>query len=133
MSRVGHDAFYDTCLHGSFLIAGLQRARDKLMEQLMELNKSKPRGKESEILIAEISRLESSLGVARDDLVCSDCYPDHVQSCLTLLPSQNACKAKLDGVKSELKHTDREIRQLQPELRKVRFSSTREHEKCALS
>ena len=71
MSRVGHDAFYDTCLHGSFLIAGLQRARDKLMEQLMELNKSKPRGKADDNLLAEITRLEPALTVARDDLVCS--------------------------------------------------------------
>ncbi len=45
--------------------------RDNLMAQLLELNKSKPRGKESEVLIAEISRLESSLSVARDDLVWS--------------------------------------------------------------
>ena len=32
---------------------------------------------------------------------------------------QGACKAKLNGVKDELKHIDREIRQIQPELRKV--------------
>ena len=48
---------------------GLQRVRDNLMEQLHELNKTKPRGKESEILVAEITRLESSLAVARDDQV----------------------------------------------------------------
>ncbi|KAI0808015.1 condensin complex subunit SMC1 [Fomes fomentarius] len=81
-------------------VQGLQRMRDGLMAQMMELNKSKPRGKESEVLLAEITRLESALTVARDDL--------------------SACKDRLDGVKSELKHTDREIKQLQPELRKAR-------------
>lgn len=39
------------------------------MAQLLELNKSKPRGKESEILLAEITRLESALTVTRDDQV----------------------------------------------------------------
>ena len=39
------------------------------MAQLLELSKSKPRGKESEVLLAEISRLESALIVVRDDLV----------------------------------------------------------------
>ena len=34
--------------------------------------------------------------------------------------SKGACKAKLNGVRDELKHIDREIRQTQPELRKVR-------------
>ncbi len=48
---------------------GLQRMRDGYMSQMMELNKSKPRGKESEVLLAEITRLESALTVARDDLV----------------------------------------------------------------
>lgn len=43
--------------------------RDGLMAKMMELNKSKPRGKESEVLLAEITRLESALTVARDDLV----------------------------------------------------------------
>ena len=44
--------------------------RDNLMAQLLELGKSKPRGKESEVLLADITRLESTLSVARDDLVC---------------------------------------------------------------
>ena len=53
--------------------------RDGLMAQMMELNKSKPRGKESEVLVAEISRLESALAVARDDLVCA--VSDSVHTC----------------------------------------------------
>ncbi|KAH9848926.1 cohesin complex subunit psm1 [Lenzites betulinus] len=80
-------------------VQGLQRVRDNLMAQLHELAKSKPRGKESEILLAELSRLESALSVARDD--------------------QKANKTRLSGTKDELKHLDREIRQQQPELRKV--------------
>ncbi|KAI0757514.1 condensin complex subunit SMC1 [Daedaleopsis nitida] len=80
-------------------VQGLQRGRDNLMAQLLELNKNKPRGKESEVLLAEITRLESALAVTRDD--------------------QGACKARLDGVKNELKHINREINQLQPELRKA--------------
>jgi structural maintenance of chromosome 1 len=45
------------------------RARDTLVAQMQELNKSKPRGKADENLIAEITRLESSITVTRDDLV----------------------------------------------------------------
>ncbi|EIW51887.1 cohesin complex subunit psm1 [Trametes versicolor FP-101664 SS1] len=80
-------------------VQGLQRVRDNLMAQLLELGKSKPRGKESEVLIAEISRLESALHVARDD--------------------QKANKTRLSGIKDELKHVEREIRALQPDLRKA--------------
>ncbi|OJT14387.1 Structural maintenance of chromosomes protein 1 [Trametes pubescens] len=69
------------------------------MVQLLHLGKSKPRGKESEVLIAEISRLESALHVARDD--------------------QKANKTRLSGIKDELKHVEREIRALQPDLRKA--------------
>jgi hypothetical protein len=39
------------------------------MAQLHELNKSKPRGNADENIISEISRLESSITVTRDDLV----------------------------------------------------------------
>nr|VWO99827.1 NOT4p [Ganoderma boninense] len=80
-------------------VQGLTRARDNFMAQLLELGKSKPRGQETEVLLAEITRLESAHSVARDDL--------------------GACKAKLNGVRDELKHIDREIRQIQPELRKA--------------
>ena len=36
---------------------------------MQELNKNKPRGKADDILLAEITRLEPALAVARDDLV----------------------------------------------------------------
>ena len=50
-------------------VQGLQRVRDKLLADLQELNKTKPRGKADDNLLAEITRLEPSLAVARDDLV----------------------------------------------------------------
>lgn len=53
------------------LFVGLTRLRDNLMAQLQELNRSKPRGKADENIIAEITRLESVITVARDDLVRS--------------------------------------------------------------
>ena len=52
---------------------------------------------------AEISRLESALTVARDDL--------------------NACNLRLDGIRDELKHVERDIRRIEPDLRKVNSSS----------
>lgn len=51
---------------------GLHRLRDSLFAELRDLNKSKPRGKADENLIAEINRLESTLLITRDDLVRSD-------------------------------------------------------------
>ncbi len=50
---------------------GLQRVRDKLLADMQELNKNKPRGKADDLLLAEITRLEPALAVARDDLVCA--------------------------------------------------------------
>lgn len=53
------------------LYVGLTRLRDNLVAQLQELNRSKPRGKADENVIAEITRLESAIAVIRDDLVRS--------------------------------------------------------------
>ncbi|KAF8638669.1 hypothetical protein AX17_002030 [Amanita inopinata Kibby_2008] len=80
-------------------VQGLTRVRDTLMAELRELSKKKPRGKTDENLIAEITRLESAVTIAKDDL--------------------NACKLRLTGIKDELKHLDREIRKNVPELRKI--------------
>ncbi|EKM57692.1 uncharacterized protein PHACADRAFT_206572 [Phanerochaete carnosa HHB-10118-sp] len=78
-------------------VQGLQRVRDKLLFDLQELNKNKPRGKADDNLLAEISRLEPALAVARDDL--------------------SACKLRLNGIKEEIKHIDGQLRQEQPQLR----------------
>lgn len=50
-------------------MTGLHRVRDSLHTQLTDLLKSKPRNKADENLLSEITRLESELVVARDDLV----------------------------------------------------------------
>ncbi|GLB42443.1 putative structural maintenance of chromosomes protein [Lyophyllum shimeji] len=83
-------------------VQGLMRARDSLMAQLRELAKQKPRGTTDENLIAEISRLESVMTVARDDL--------------------SACKLRITGLKDELKHLEKEIKQITPELKKAEQS-----------
>ena len=57
-----------TC-HG-FPLTGLTRARDALLAEQRELHQQRARGKSDENLISEISRLESLLIVAKDDLVC---------------------------------------------------------------
>lgn len=49
--------------------AGLKRQQETYISQLRELQKSKPRGQIEENLTAEMSRLESALTLARDDLV----------------------------------------------------------------
>ena len=48
---------------------GLRRVQETYISQLRELQKAKPRGQIEDNLTAEMTRLESSLTVARDDLV----------------------------------------------------------------
>lgn len=48
---------------------GLQRVRDEFLTRLNELIQSKPRNKVDDNLISEITRLESALAVAKDELV----------------------------------------------------------------
>lgn len=50
-------------------LTGLSRARDNIRNQLNELVKQKPRNKEDDNSISEMTRLEAVLQVARDDLV----------------------------------------------------------------
>lgn len=44
------------------------------MKQLGELAKQRPRGKTDENLMSEVSRLESTMTVARDDLVSRNIF-----------------------------------------------------------
>ncbi|KJA20749.1 hypothetical protein HYPSUDRAFT_166635 [Hypholoma sublateritium FD-334 SS-4] len=81
-------------------VQGLIRSRDNLLAEQRELSKQKPRGKTDESLISEISRLESVIVVFKDDL--------------------NASKLRITGIKDELKHIDRELRAISPELKKSR-------------
>ena len=62
--------FLPICCDRSLLI-GLTRARDTLLAEQRELHQQRARGKSDESLISEISRLESLMTVAKDDLVCS--------------------------------------------------------------
>ncbi|KAL4079656.1 RecF/RecN/SMC [Scleroderma citrinum] len=80
-------------------VQGLIRLRDTLKSQLQELSRSKPRGKADENTIAEITRLESAITLAKDDL--------------------SALKLRYNGTKDELKHHERELRKLGPELKKA--------------
>lgn len=80
-------------------VQGLIRLRDNLKAQLQELNRSKPRGKADENIIGEITRLESAITLVKDDL--------------------NALKLRYSGTKDELKHIERELRRLSPELKKA--------------
>ncbi|KIY53050.1 condensin complex subunit SMC1 [Fistulina hepatica ATCC 64428] len=78
-------------------VQGLIRTRDKLMADLRQLAKEKPRDKTDENLIAEIARLESSAAVIRDDL--------------------NACRSRVNGLKDELRHIERQLTETAPLLR----------------
>ncbi|KAH9061732.1 cohesin complex subunit psm1 [Lactarius deliciosus] len=89
-------------------IQGLSRSRDNIQSQLSELAKQKPRNQEDDNLISELTRLESVLQVARDDL--------------------SACNHKLQGIKDELKHIDRSLRQISPEYKKARNALDGLHE-----
>ncbi|KAG2008796.1 cohesin complex subunit psm1 [Coprinopsis cinerea AmutBmut pab1-1] len=79
-------------------VQGLMRTRDSLQAQRHELSKQRPRAKSDENLISEITRLEATIGVVKDDL--------------------NACKLRLTGVKDEVKHIQKELKTLNPSLKK---------------
>ncbi|KAF8840540.1 RecF/RecN/SMC protein [Paxillus ammoniavirescens] len=80
-------------------VQGLIRLRDNLMAQLQELSRSKPRGKADDNIIAEITRLESAITVTKDDL--------------------SAFKLRYNGTKDELKHVERELKRLAPDVKKA--------------
>jgi structural maintenance of chromosome 1 len=111
------DKFLSTC-HGSPL-AGLTRARDTLLAEQRELHQQRARGKSDENLISEISRLESLMIVAKDDLVCLLQFGQHSTKDCVCGSRQKACKLRITGIKDELKHIDNEIKSISPELKKV--------------
>lgn len=79
-----------------FSFLGLQRVRDALLSQLRDLTKSKPRSQTDENLVAEMTRLESTLTLAKDDLA--------------------SVKSRLEGVRAEIKHLEKEMKKMKPEL-----------------
>ncbi|KAG8849135.1 Structural maintenance of chromosomes protein 1 [Tulasnella sp. 330] len=80
-------------------VAGMRRTQDVLISQLKELSASKPRNKNDDAIIPEISRLESALTIAKDEL--------------------SAAKLKATGIKDELKHIEKEIKKQMPEVEKL--------------
>ena len=69
MFKVRLSTIFPSTCRGSPL-TGLTRARDTLLAEQRELHQQRARGKSDENLISEISRLESLMIVAKDDLVC---------------------------------------------------------------
>ena len=75
-------------------VLGLYRIRELPMAQLQDLNKSKLRSKVDENLIGEISRLESTIAVTRDDLVSVSCYHHNMHSCIQTRVCRQICISK---------------------------------------
>jgi len=112
-----------------FLSIGLSRTRDNIKNQLSELVKQKPRNKEDDNLISEMARLEAVLQVSRDDLVRHTVVEDRICCLFSHLWSlQSACNHKLQGIKDELKHIDKSLKQDAPEHDKVLFLSAHLHQ-----
>jgi len=64
-------------MHSEWDVVGLIRLREKLQSQLRDLLKERPRGNVDQNLMSEIARLESSLTIAKDDLVGIFLVLDH--------------------------------------------------------
>jgi structural maintenance of chromosome 1 len=47
----------------------MRKKQDELVGQIRELNQAKPRNKNDDGLVAEVTRIESELIVAKDELV----------------------------------------------------------------
>ena len=54
--------------------SGLQRQRDSLLSQMRELSKQKPRAKNDDTLMAEITKYESEIMIVQDELVSDILY-----------------------------------------------------------
>ncbi|CAG7853227.1 Structural maintenance of chromosomes protein 1 AltName: Full=Chromosome segregation protein smc1; AltName: Full=Cohesin complex subunit psm1 [Serendipita indica DSM 11827] len=85
-------------------IQNLQRARDELLAQMRDLNKSKPRARADEGLTTEFNRLESALVIAREE--------------------RASARSKVDDIKKELKHIHDELAKLAPQLKKANESQS---------
>lgn len=83
---------------------------------MRDLNKTKPRGRHDEGLIAEMTRLESTLMVAKEDRVREFAVARHRTDTDF---DQNAARLKLQGIKDELKHIDAGMTKIKPELQEV--------------
>ncbi|KIO31393.1 hypothetical protein M407DRAFT_14099 [Tulasnella calospora MUT 4182] len=79
-------------------VASMRKQQDVLIGQLRDLSQAKPRNKNDDILTAEISRLESDLVLAKDEM--------------------SAAKFRVTGIKDELKHIEKELKKQAPEVQK---------------
>ncbi|KAG9032708.1 Structural maintenance of chromosomes protein 1, partial [Tulasnella sp. UAMH 9824] len=79
-------------------VASMRKQQDVLIGQLRDLSQAKPRNKNDDLLTAEISRLESDLVLAKDEM--------------------SAAKFRVTGIKDELKHIEKEIKKQSPEVQK---------------
>jgi len=51
------------------VLLAMRVTQDLLINQLREVSQAKPRNKNDDAILAEITRIESELALARDDLV----------------------------------------------------------------
>jgi len=85
---------------------------------MRDLSKTKPRGRPDEGPMAEMTRLESALMVAKEDRV-SGLNALELAYVTPNSFAQNAARLKLQGIKDELKHIDAEVTKMKPELQEV--------------
>ena len=81
-------------------VVGLRRLEESLRAQLVELRKNRPRETTDERHMAEVTRLEAELQIARDDL--------------------SATKLRLKSVKDEIKHVRKQVKELGDKAEAVR-------------
>lgn len=87
------------------------------MSQLRDLNKSKPRSKADESLVSEITRLESAITLANDDLVMSN--RRMLLECYLLECFKTVITSRLSGVTDENNHLKEQLKKQLPELQAV--------------
>lgn len=92
-------------------VVGLRRLEESLRAQLVELRKNRPRETTDERYMAEVTRLEAELQIAKDDL--------------------SATKLRLKSVKDELKHVRKSVKELGDQAEKVRTTRLDRRLTCA--
>lgn len=68
----------------------MRKQQDVLIGQLRDLSQAKPRNKNDDVLTAEISRLESDLVLARDEMVSGRTTPPYLATNLFLRAPRNS-------------------------------------------
>lgn len=89
----------------------MKQQRDKYLQQLTELAKSKPKDKNEEGMLQSLARLEVELTSATDDLVRVDWE-------LAMLTLQSATRLRLNGLRKEIDGLQKDLQKLKPERQK---------------